>query len=160
MVSVHSCSMHCQTDLKLFFHKLSLTNKILSQAFRCPKVNGIIIATEVFLFQVEALYSFTESQDHRMLEVGRDHKRSSSSICLLNQGHLKHITQGCVQMALEYPCRRRLHSLSGQPIPMLSSVVRHHHSTRADITVTLKIRHSIQFLPTSDVNYFSNKCQN
>jgi len=61
----------------------------------------------------------TESQNHRMVGVGRDLCGSSSPTLLPKQGHLQQAAQGCVQAGLEYLQRRRLHSLPGQPVPVL-----------------------------------------
>ena len=59
-----------------------------------------------------------------MVGVGRDLCGSSSPIPLPKQGHLEHVhlekfAQNCVQVSFEYLQRRRLHSLSGQPVPVL-----------------------------------------
>jgi len=45
---------------------------------------------------------------------------SSGQTPLLKQGHLDPIAQNCVQMASEYVQEWRLHSFSGQPVPVLS----------------------------------------
>jgi len=54
-----------------------------------------------------------------MIEVGRDRWRSSSTIRLLNQGHLQKAAQDLVQVGLEYLQRRRIHNPPGQPVPVL-----------------------------------------
>jgi len=59
-------------------------------------------------------FLFTESQNHRTVGVGRDLHGSSSPTLLLKQGHLQHAAEDLVQASLEYPQRRRLHSLPGQ----------------------------------------------
>ena len=61
----------------------------------------------------------TESQNHRMIGVGRDHCGSSSPTPLPKQGHPEQAAQHLVQAGLEYLQRRRLHSLPGQPGPGL-----------------------------------------
>ena len=61
----------------------------------------------------------TESQNHRIVGVGRDLCGSSSSTLLPKQGHLQQAAQDHVQAGLEYLQRRRLHSLPGQPVPVL-----------------------------------------
>jgi len=61
----------------------------------------------------------TESQNHRMVGVGRDLCGSSSPTLLPKQGHLQQAAQNRVQASLEYLQRRRLHSLPGQPVPVL-----------------------------------------
>ena len=60
-----------------------------------------------------------QSQNHRMLGVGRDLCRSSSPPPLPKQGHLEWAAQDLVQVDLEYLQRRRMHNLSGQPVPVL-----------------------------------------
>jgi len=57
----------------------------------------------------------TESQNHRMVGVGRDLCGSSSP----KQGHPEQAAQDLVQAGLEYLQRRRLHGLPGQPVPGL-----------------------------------------
>ena len=54
-----------------------------------------------------------------MFGVGRDLCGSSSPTPLPKQGHLQQAAQDLVQAGLEYLQRRRLHSLSGQPVPVL-----------------------------------------
>ena len=55
-----------------------------------------------------------------MVGVGRDLWRSSTPAPLLNQDHLEQVAQDHVQAGFEYLQRRRLHNLSGQPVPVLS----------------------------------------
>ena len=71
------------------------------------------------LLILNGLSIFTESQNHRMVGVGRDLCGSSSPGPLLKQGHLQQAAQDLVQADLEYLQRRRLHSLPGQPVPAL-----------------------------------------
>ena len=52
----------------------------------------------------------TESQNHRIVGVGRDLCGSSSPTPLPKQGHLQQAAQDLVQAGLEYLQRRRLHS--------------------------------------------------
>ena len=54
-----------------------------------------------------------------MFGVGRDLCGSSSPIPLPKQGHLQQAAQYLVQAGLEYLQRGRLHSLPGQPVPVL-----------------------------------------
>jgi len=61
----------------------------------------------------------TESQNHRMVGVGRDFCGSSSPTLLPKQGHLQQAAEDLVQAGLEYLQRRRLHNLPGQPVPVL-----------------------------------------
>jgi len=65
------------------------------------------------------LDTFGGSQNHRMLEVGRDLCGSSSPTPVPKQGHLEQAAQDLVQAGLEYLQRRRIHSLSGQPVLVL-----------------------------------------
>jgi len=60
-----------------------------------------------------------ESQNHRMVGVGRDLWRSSRPPPLPKQGLLQQAAQDLVQVGFEYLQRRRLHNPSGQPVPML-----------------------------------------
>ena len=54
-----------------------------------------------------------------MFGVGRDRCGSSSPISLPKQGHLEQAAQDPVQAGLEYLQRRRIHNLSGKPVPVL-----------------------------------------
>jgi len=65
------------------------------------------------------LESMAESQNHRMVGVGRKLWGSSSLTPLPKQGHLQQAAQDLVQAGLEYLQRRRLHSLPRQPVPVL-----------------------------------------
>jgi len=62
---------------------------------------------------------FTESQNHRMVGVGRNLWGSSTPNPLTKQDHLEQAAQDLVQVGFEYLQRRRLHNLPGQPIPVL-----------------------------------------
>ena len=53
----------------------------------------------------------TESQNHRIVGVGRDLCGSSSPTLLPKQGHLQQAAQDLLQAGLEYLQRRRLHNL-------------------------------------------------
>ena len=61
----------------------------------------------------------TEAQNHRMLGVGRDLWRPSSSAPLEEHVHLEQAAQKHVQVDFEYLQRRKHHNLSGQPVPGL-----------------------------------------
>jgi len=54
-----------------------------------------------------------------MVGVGRELCGSPSPTPQPKQGHLQQAAQDCVQIGLEYLQRRRLHSLPGQPVPVL-----------------------------------------
>ena len=84
------------------------------------------------------------SQNHRMVEVGRDLWISSSPNPLLKQDHLEHVAQDHVQAGLEYPQRRRLHKLSGQPIQVLC----HPHSRKVSPHVRMELP-LFQFVPVA-----------
>jgi len=58
----------------------------------------------------------TESQNHRMVGVGRDLCGSYNPTPLPEQGHPEQAAQDLVQADLEYLQRSRLHHLSGQPV--------------------------------------------
>ena len=54
-----------------------------------------------------------------MVGVGRDLCGSSSPTLLPKQGHPEQTAEDLVQAGLEYLQRRRLHTLPGQPVPVL-----------------------------------------
>jgi len=56
---------------------------------------------------------------HRVVGVRRDLWGSSDPTPLPKQDHLEKAAQDLVQVGLEYLQRRRLHNLSGQPVPVL-----------------------------------------
>jgi len=60
-----------------------------------------------------------ESQNRRMVGVGRDLCGSSSPTPLPKQGHLQQAEQDRIQAGFEYLQRRRLHNLPGQPVLVL-----------------------------------------
>jgi len=72
-----------------------------------------------FSGDIQSSDHFTESQNHRMVGVGRELCGSSSPTLLLKQGHLQQAAQDLVQAGLEYLQRRKLHNLCGQPVPVL-----------------------------------------
>jgi len=59
------------------------------------------------------------SCNYRIIGVGRDLCGSSGPTPLPKQGHLQQAAQDLVQASFEYLQRRRLHNLSGQPVPVL-----------------------------------------
>jgi len=63
-----------------------------------------------------SLRNVVESQNHRMVGVGRDLCGSSSPTTLPKQGHLHQAAQDCVQVGFEYLQKRRFHNLPGQPV--------------------------------------------
>ena len=72
-------------------------------------------------------HRIAESQNHRIAGVGRDLQRSSSPTLLPKQVPYNRLHEVDIQMGLEYLHRRRLHKLSGQPVPVL------HHSYRKKV---------------------------
>jgi len=88
--------------------------------------------------------SVTESQNHRMVGVGRDLCGSSSPTPLLKQGHLQQAAQDRVQASLEYLQRGRLHSLPGQPVPVLR------HPQREEVLPHVQTEHPmLWFVPVA-----------
>ena len=59
------------------------------------------------MFSLSKTLQKTESQNHRMVGVGRALCGSSSPTLLLKQGHLQQAAQDLVQAGLEYLQRRR-----------------------------------------------------
>jgi len=93
-----------------------------------------------FLFLVYA--TITESQNHRMLGIGRDLCGSSSPTLLPKQGHLQQAAKDLVQASLEYLQRRRLHNLPGQPVPVLC------HPQREEVLPNVQLELPLlQFVP-------------
>jgi len=91
---------------------------------------------------VSSLHSITESQNHRIVGVGRDLCGSSSPILLLKQGHPEQAAEDLVQVGLEYLQRRRLHNLPGQPGPVL------HHPQREEVLPRVQTELPVpQFVP-------------
>ena len=83
-----------------------------------------------------------ESQNHRMVGVGRDLCGSSSPTPLPKQGHLQQAAQDIVQAGLEYLQRRRLHNLPGQPVPVLC------HRQKEDVLPHVQTElPALQFVP-------------
>ena len=76
----------------------------------------------------------TESQNHRIVGVGRDLCGSPSPTPLPKQGHPQQAAQDLVQAGLEYLQRRRLHNLPGlahrQPNPSSRAPTSHAPRTR------------------------------
>lgn len=67
-------------------------------------------------------FFFCISQNHQMVEVSRDLLRSSGPNTLLKQGHLEMVSKGYVQFGFEDLQWWRLHSLSGQSVPMFGLI--------------------------------------
>ena len=62
-----------------------------------------------------------------MVGLGRDLCGSSNPVPLPKHGHLEQVAQNLVQVGFEYLQRRRIHSLPGQPVPVLR------HPQREDV---------------------------
>ena len=87
-------------------------------------------------------HRITESQNHRMVGVGRDLCGSSSPILLPKQGHIQQAAQELVQAGPEYLQRRRLHNLPGQPVTVL------HHPQRKEVLPHVQTELPVpQFVP-------------
>ena len=83
-----------------------------------------------------------ESQNHRMVGVGRNLCGSSSPTLLPKQGHLQQAAQDLIQACLEYLQRKRLHNLPGQPVPVLR------HPQREEILLHVQTElPMLQFVP-------------
>ena len=79
-----------------------------------------------------------------MVGVGRDLCGSFSTTHLPKQGHLQQAAQDLVQVGLEYLRRRRLHNLSGQPVPVL------HHPQREEVLPHVQMDlPMLQFVPVA-----------
>ena len=92
------------------------------------------------IFNIEGL--FTESQNHRIVGVGRELCGSSIPTPLPKQGHLQQAAEDLVQVGLEYLQRRRLHSLPGQPGPGLR------HPQREEVPPHVQMELAVpQFVP-------------
>ena len=93
---------------------------------------------------VAVFHRITESQNHRMVGVGRDLCGSSSPPPLPKQGHLQQAAQDLVQAGLEYLQRRRLHNPSGQPVPVLR------HPQREEVLPHVQLElPMLQFVPVA-----------
>ena len=81
-------------------------------------------------------------KNHRMLGVGRDLCGSSSSTPLPKQGLLQQAAQDLIQAGLEYLQRGKLHSLPGQPVPVLC------HPQREEVLPHVQLELPVlQFVP-------------
>ena len=90
------------------------------------------------------LNGWKESQNHRMVGVGRDLCGSSSPTPLLKEGHPEQAAQHRVQAGLEYLQRRRLHNLPGQPVPGLR------HPQREEVLPHVQLELPVlQFVPVA-----------
>jgi len=86
----------------------------------------------------------TESQNHRMVGLGRDFCGSPSPTLLPKQGHLQQAAQDRVQAGLEYLQRWRLHNLPGQPVPVLR------HPQREEVLPHVQVElPMLQFVPVA-----------
>ena len=77
-----------------------------------------------------------------MVGLRRDLWGSSSPTPLTKQGHLEQAAQDHVQAGFEYLQRRRLHNLSGQPVPVL------HHPQSEEVLPPVQTElPMLQFVP-------------
>ena len=113
----------CDQDWPFVVPFLQIKGVLSSYSCPCSKIVSVKQKWENF-WEMKTSFSI-ESQNHRMVGVGRD-LCGSSPTSLPKQGHLQQAAQDLVQAGLEYLQRRRLHSLSGQPVPVL-----HHPQSEA-----------------------------
>ena len=79
-----------------------------------------------------------------MVGVGRDFCGSSSPNPLSKQGHLQQAAQDLIYAGLEYIQRRRIHNLSGQPVPVLR------HPQREEVLPHVQLElPKLQFVPVA-----------
>ena len=96
----------------------------------------------------------TESQNHRIVGVGRALCGSSSPTLLPKQGHPEQAAQDLVQAGLEYLQRRRLHSLPGQPVPGLR------HPQRGEVLPHVQVELPLlQFVPIAPCPVAGHHCK-
>ena len=99
-------------------------------------------------------YILTDSENKRMVGVGRDLCGSSSSTSLSKQGHLQQAAQDLVQAGLEYLQRRRLHHHLGQPVPVL------HHAQREEVLPHVRTELPVlQFVPIAPCPVAGHHCK-
>ena len=97
-------------------------------------------------------HRITESQNHRMVGVGRDLCGSPSPTLLPEQGHLQQAAQDLVQAGLEYIQRRRLQNLPGQSVPGLR------HPQREEVLPHVQTELPVlQFVPIAPCNASNTK---
>ena len=95
------------------------SSRTIQTIFKCWQCTHFRMAGEGLDELLQLPLTEINSQNHRMVEVGRDLCGSSSPILLPTQGHLQQAAQDLVQAGLEYLQRSRLHNLPGQPVPVL-----------------------------------------
>ena len=83
-------------------------------------------------------------QNHRMFGVRRDLWGSPSPTLLTKQGHLQQAAQDLVQAGLQYLQRRGVHSLPGQPVPVLRHPQREEVLPRVQTELPM-----LQFVPVT-----------
>jgi len=89
-----------------------------------------------------------------MVGIGRDLCGSSSPTPLLKQGHLQQAAQDRVLAGLEYLQRRRLHSLPGQPVPVL------HRPQREEVLPHVQLELPVlQFVPVAPCPVTGHHCK-
>jgi len=118
---------------------LPLTLKISIQ-MECKIQPQRVLGRGILLeLKSERLHRITKSQSGRGCKGAL---WSSSPTPLPKQGHLQQAAQDLVQVGLEYVQRRRIHSLPGQPVPVL----RHPQSEEVLPHVQLELP-MLQFVP-------------
>ena len=85
-----------------------------------------------------------ETPNHRIVGVGRKLWGTPSPTPLPKQGHLEQVAQDLIQAGFEYLQRRRIPSLSGQPVPVL------HHPQREEVLPRVQLELPLlQFVPVA-----------
>jgi len=103
----------CQPQTGTVHRAMRYTSSGVSQGPPCCAGGGdpqslLVSFAWVAVEGTAAQLRFTESQNHRMFEVGRDPCGSSSPTPLPKQGHLQQAAQDLVQPGLEYLQRRTI----------------------------------------------------
>jgi len=111
------------------------SNAVTPQDHFCLQYNSTVTLAHASKWQHCSMETSSREQsgkkrniNHRMVGVGRDLCGSSGPTLLPKQGHLQQAAEDLVQVGLDYLQRRRLHSLPGQPVPVLRHPQRMSHS--------------------------------
>ena len=145
-------SVYLKCPLLLLFTLLTTFHPTWALPFwtlsTCSDVISVLLPGYLSLLRQN--HRITESQNHRMVGVGRDLCGSSSPTVLLKQGHLQEAAQDLVQTGLEYLQRRRLQNLPGQPVPVLR------HPQREEVLTHVQTELPVlQFVPIAPCPTFS-----
>ena len=116
----------------MFYYRYHFVILLLTRAWM------LLLFVRVWIISREVCNVGVSDRGHRITESqnGRGWKAphgSSSPTLLPKQGHLQQAAQDLVQAGLEYLQRRRLHSLPGQPVPVLRHPQREKRRLREDL---------------------------